>query len=226
MDTTWLAFILQVMLLFVGLFLIGIILLQRGRGGGLAGAFGGTGGQSAFGAKAGDIFTWITVGAAAIWVLLAGIGGCVMRQSESQFAKENLPQAELVAPTDNTTSDDSLIPESPAGSMTPEAGSTSGTAAPAATETAPKADSMPAAAPKTETPPAETPKPETPKPAEPSKPEPAKPEAEKADAPKADAPKTESPAPAEKAPEKPADAPKEEKPAAEETQPAPATEKQ
>ena len=38
------------------LFLIALVLIQRGRGGGLAGAFGGAGGQSAFGTKAGDVF--------------------------------------------------------------------------------------------------------------------------------------------------------------------------
>src|ERR1700712_3543025 len=56
--------------MFVGLILIGIILLQRGRGGGLAGAFGGMGGQSAFGTKAGDVFTRITIGVASAWILL------------------------------------------------------------------------------------------------------------------------------------------------------------
>lgn len=51
-------------------FLIGLILLQRGRGGGLAGAFGGMGGQSAFGTKAGDVFTRITVVVATILFLV------------------------------------------------------------------------------------------------------------------------------------------------------------
>ncbi|GHT13933.1 hypothetical protein FACS1894170_10450 [Planctomycetales bacterium] len=51
-------------------FLILLILIQRGKGGGLAGAFGGMGGQSAFGTKAGDVFTKITVVTALIWFLL------------------------------------------------------------------------------------------------------------------------------------------------------------
>ena len=41
-------------------FLILLVLVQRGRGGGLTGALGGAGGQSAFGAKAGDVFTRVT----------------------------------------------------------------------------------------------------------------------------------------------------------------------
>lgn len=63
------------MLLFLtGLFLILLVLVQRGRGGGLSGAFGGMGGQSAFGAKAGDTFTKVTVVAATFWIILCLIG--------------------------------------------------------------------------------------------------------------------------------------------------------
>jgi len=51
----------------LSLFLIMLILIQRGKGGGLAGALGGPGGQSAFGSKAGDTFTLITVVVASIW---------------------------------------------------------------------------------------------------------------------------------------------------------------
>src|SRR5437868_14462110 len=52
----------------LAIFLVLLVLVQRGRGGGLAGALGGMGGSSAFGAKAGDIFTRITVVTAAIWI--------------------------------------------------------------------------------------------------------------------------------------------------------------
>lgn len=53
--------------------LIVVILLQRGRGGGLSGAFGGAGGSSAFGTKTGDVFTWVTVGLAVLFLMLAVI---------------------------------------------------------------------------------------------------------------------------------------------------------
>ena len=66
----WLPAILNVLILLVGLFLILVVLIQRGKGGGLAGAFGGAGGSSAFGSRAGDTFTRITIGVAAVWVLL------------------------------------------------------------------------------------------------------------------------------------------------------------
>ena len=52
----------------LAIFLILLVLVQRGRGGGLTGALGGMGGSSAFGAKAGDVFTRITIVIAGIWI--------------------------------------------------------------------------------------------------------------------------------------------------------------
>ncbi|MBU4271101.1 MAG: preprotein translocase subunit SecG [Planctomycetes bacterium] len=74
--------LLMILLLTTAIFLIVLVLIQRGKGGGLAGAFGGMGGQSAFGTKAGDLFTKITIGVASFWIILCiitvkvlGIGG-------------------------------------------------------------------------------------------------------------------------------------------------------
>ena len=65
-----LQFLLMIVLFLTALFLIVLVLLQRGKGGGLTGALGGLGGQSAFGTKAGDLFTRITIGVATFWILL------------------------------------------------------------------------------------------------------------------------------------------------------------
>jgi preprotein translocase subunit SecG len=65
-----LADVINIVLLLLGLFLILLVLIQRGKGGGLAGAFGGAGGSSAFGSRAGDLFTRITLGFAAAWIAL------------------------------------------------------------------------------------------------------------------------------------------------------------
>ncbi len=58
------------LLFLLSVFIILIILLQRGRGGGLTGALGGAGGSSAFGVKAGDIFTRITAVSVLLWICL------------------------------------------------------------------------------------------------------------------------------------------------------------
>ena len=64
----------MLVMLFTAVFMILLILVQRGKGGGLAGAFGGMGGQSAFGTKAGDTFTRITIGVAAFWIVICVLG--------------------------------------------------------------------------------------------------------------------------------------------------------
>ena len=46
--------------IFVCFCMILLILIQKGRGGGLASAFGGAGGNTAFGSKTGDVLTWAT----------------------------------------------------------------------------------------------------------------------------------------------------------------------
>ena len=54
------------------LLLIGIILIQKGKGGGLGGAFGGAGsGGGLLGTKTGDVLTWITIGLVFMFFLLA-----------------------------------------------------------------------------------------------------------------------------------------------------------
>ena len=62
--------ILNVVIILISVLLMLIVLIQRGKGGGLAGAFGGAGGSSAFGSRAGDAFTKVTLWMAAFWVLL------------------------------------------------------------------------------------------------------------------------------------------------------------
>ena len=67
---SWVPVLLNVVLLLMGLFLILLVLIQRGKGGGLVGALGGVGGSSPFGSRAGDAFTRITIYVAALWLLL------------------------------------------------------------------------------------------------------------------------------------------------------------
>jgi len=67
---SWLPGFLNIVLLLLGIFLIIIVLIQRGKGGGLAGAFGGLGGSSPFGSRAGDAFTRLTIYVACVWLVL------------------------------------------------------------------------------------------------------------------------------------------------------------
>ena len=64
---------LNIFVLLGGLFLIVLVLIQRGKGGGLIGALGGAGGSSPFGSRAGDQFTRLTIYVACAWLLLTMI---------------------------------------------------------------------------------------------------------------------------------------------------------
>src|SRR5688500_908398 len=79
-------YLLMILLLVTAVFLIMLILIQRGRGGGLAGAFGGLGGQSAFGTKAGDVFTKITIYVATFWILLCVTSVKLLKDSSGSLA--------------------------------------------------------------------------------------------------------------------------------------------
>jgi len=92
------SYLLMTLLIIASVMLIIIILLQRGRGGGLAGAFGGLGGQSAFGTKAGDVFTKITIAIAIVWVLLAGLSGLALEKAAEGRFQANAPDQPVMAP--------------------------------------------------------------------------------------------------------------------------------
>ena len=98
------SYILMTLLMLSGLFLIGLILLQRGRGGGLAGAFGGMGGQSAFGTKAGDVFTRITIGVATAWIVLCAGSVVALHQASTGRFKSDEAAVKKTAPVDREDS--------------------------------------------------------------------------------------------------------------------------
>ena len=95
----WFPPVLNILIWLVSVFLILLILIQKGKGGGLAGAFGGPGGQSAFGSKTADAFTKITLYVAGIWVAMIVIMIWLVQPKVvissptdmSQISKEGMP---------------------------------------------------------------------------------------------------------------------------------------
>jgi len=87
----------MILFLLTAVILILLVLIQKGRGGGLAGAFGGPGGHSAFGTKTADVFIKATAVLGAIFFLLSMATAWIMRPEEPESPTEPPP---VEAPAD------------------------------------------------------------------------------------------------------------------------------
>lgn len=83
----WPSHVLNAIVIGLGLMLMLIVLIQRGKGGGLAGAFGGAGGSSPFGSRAADQFVKITLWLAGVWVLVIMIHVKVVKYDAVEQSK-------------------------------------------------------------------------------------------------------------------------------------------
>ena len=141
--------ILPILLFVTSVFLVMLVLIQRGRGGGLAGAFGGLGGQSAFGTKAGDLFTRITIITATFWIILCAASVKLLNTSGTELISSDLGgQAGSVLPGDPAAAPQGGAPASAAeksapAKSAPESAETPATE-PAASPAAAPAESAPA----------------------------------------------------------------------------------
>lgn len=96
----WYHYILATLFASVCILMILVILLQRGRGSGLAGAFGGAGGSSHLGAKTGDVLTLVTLGLAIVY---AGLAICMNWWFLPIGAPAPVPVVPAVAPAPGST---------------------------------------------------------------------------------------------------------------------------
>jgi preprotein translocase subunit SecG len=126
-------YVYAILLSVTALFLILLVLVQRGRGGGLAGAFGGMGGQSAFGTKAGDTFTKVTIGVSIFWILLCLASVKFLGGNSGSFGAATAPDATQMGPLGTPPQD---------GTPPPSGTSTETTSAPGNSQT-PPAESAP-----------------------------------------------------------------------------------
>ena len=75
--------VIAVLFIITCVLLVLIVLLQKGRGGGLGAALGGAG-SAAFGTKVGDMMTWVTIVLTSMFLLLAIGGALYFRPPEIQ----------------------------------------------------------------------------------------------------------------------------------------------
>lgn len=109
--------LLMLLLSGMAVFMILLVLVQRGRGGGLTGALGGMGGQSAFGAKAGDVFTKITIWSATAWIVLCVVA--VIYFSEKVGVAEKLKSGVNSSDTTSSSSSETSSGSSGTGNSSP-----------------------------------------------------------------------------------------------------------
>lgn len=65
--------------------LVLIVLIQKGRGGGLGGVFGGGLASGILGSKTGDFLTWVTVSLVGLFLLLSGVMAKFYKPTVSDF---------------------------------------------------------------------------------------------------------------------------------------------
>jgi preprotein translocase subunit SecG len=92
---TILLYTVVTLLVAVSFFLILLVLIQKGRGGGLASAFGGVGGHTAFGSKTGDVLTWATSILFGVFLILSVVAGLTFEKVNASVRR---PGA-MAAPT-------------------------------------------------------------------------------------------------------------------------------
>jgi preprotein translocase subunit SecG len=96
--------------------LVLVVLIQKGRGGGLSGAFGGGMGSSLLGSKTGDFLTWVTIGLVVIFLTLAVVMAKYLKPSVSDFGPATVAgQTQPASSAQQTDAPQAPAPEMPAG---------------------------------------------------------------------------------------------------------------
>src|SRR5437868_3509833 len=103
-----------VLFMTVCIFMILLVLIQKGRGGGLASAFGGAGGNTAFGSKTGDVLTWATSVVFGIFILLAVAANLLATRVDTA---RKMPSTVSPPPAAANTEGGPLNPASPQSSL-------------------------------------------------------------------------------------------------------------
>jgi preprotein translocase subunit SecG len=96
------------------LILVLIVLIQKGKGGGLSSAFGGIG-SSLLGTKTGDFLTWVTISIVAVWLLLSIVAVKWFKPRASEYLQSEAPMS---APAETTPAETQQPAEGQGGAET------------------------------------------------------------------------------------------------------------
>jgi preprotein translocase subunit SecG len=101
----WYSHALNGLILVLGGALMLLVLIQRGKGGGLAGAFGGAGGSSPFGSRSADQFVRVTLWLAGVWVLVIMIHVKVVKFDTSEQKNKSITSMKVKEDREQRTED-------------------------------------------------------------------------------------------------------------------------
>ena len=88
--------------------LILIILIQKGRGGGLSGAFGGAMASGILGSKTGDFLTWVTIVLVGVFLTLAVVMAKFYKPAVGKFGEEASARQEMPASPEQPSASTSM----------------------------------------------------------------------------------------------------------------------
>ena len=94
-----------VLFLLVSVVVVLTILIQKGRGGGLSGAFGGGMASGLLGSKTGDFLTWVTIVLVAVFLTLAVLMAKFYRPSVSEYGASTPAEAGQTVPAEESATE-------------------------------------------------------------------------------------------------------------------------
>lgn len=114
--------LVAVLFVLVSVVMILLILIQKGRGGGLSAAFGGGMASGLLGSKTGDFLTWATIGVVAVFLVLAVLLARFYRPASGEFAGAAPRAAQPAQPSGRTPQPATQAPatELPADATAPQ----------------------------------------------------------------------------------------------------------
>ena len=113
LAVTFIMKVVGIIWVLVAITLILIVMLQKGRGGGLSAAFGG-GAGSLLGTKTGDFLTWVTISLAALFIILSLVLAKYFRPSLSEdLSTPSQTQTQPLQPEGSTGNTLPPAPENP-----------------------------------------------------------------------------------------------------------------
>jgi preprotein translocase subunit SecG len=107
LATSLITNVIAVIFLISSIVLILVVLIQKGKGGGLSSAFAGGMASGLLGSKTGDVLTWITIGVASVFVFFALI--------LNKWWKPTVPVSPAQSPAPITSTDTGQSQQEPTG---------------------------------------------------------------------------------------------------------------